>query len=560
MDIGKPNDRPRKKSLVDMGPRRAEAGSDGGRTREPSRFEQTYRAVADANTEARKVTEETAARLDSAHKNRPSGTDCREQNGWVIPDAVSRMETGLVRDDSTAETLPAGGIAAEVFDGIDAEGNLVTGDPIAEAAVMIRQSLTVIKEVFELSIQGEIEELELRDPSEGVLEQFAEILAVLKSMTGMLDEAVREGVALEVGDRCIEPAQMVVLEKRLRVETFRLQVAFEKLDIASEVNTLLARKLDQPASTGIPLASDPTGVSSHGAVVRMFEEVVNAKAEEVRAVVAKMAALAKQKHGSSTLLGVKVESSVKTLSIETNRPGADFGSLDPQVLRRLLKIDGEAEPAQGKPVVEGEGKPGGQVKELGLTAAVRQEFRQVLDPGGQSVDAAAGQETARAPQTSSAPEALPRALGTPFRSMEESVVNQLAERLNTAVRSGTTEIRLTLRPESLGQVQLKIQMDGDIVMAKINVESQQVRQIIESNLQALRNALQEHNLQAGDFDVDVGDRWADRAEEEGTPARGAGPDASGGDGPEGEEGYGPMRAGHGETGRRYGTNTIEYFA
>jgi hypothetical protein len=521
-----------------------------GTREKSSSFEKTYREVADANVKARAVTERTTEEAEAARRR----YDGREEHPG-------------------AESGKVDGVKAEWFHGIDTQGEVVASDAVGEATVMIRQSLTVIKEVFGLDITGDIEELELREPSEGVVEQFAEILAVLKSMTGVLEEAVEEGVALELDDRCIEPAQMVVLEKRLRVETFRLQVSFEKLDIASEVNTRCAGKLARPAAgTGIPLAVDPSGVSADGAVVRMFEELVAVKTEEVRAVVAKMAALAAQKQHSSnvkqpavspatTVTGRVVEGGTTVLSAETRPAGAEIGSLDPQVVRKLLKIEGDVEVVEGGKGVEGDTKSDGLIKGMGIGLNARaQQLHQVMDVVNQGVDSVAGPEGGRASQTLFAPEALPREMGTPFRSMEESVVNQLAERLNTAVRSGTSEVRLTLRPESLGQVQLKIQMDGDIVMAKINVENQQVRQIIESNLQALRNALQEHNLQAGDFDVDVGRQWADRSgQEEGSGHGGGGP-LSAGDDSDGEVEHGTMGVTGRETGRRYGTNTIEYFA
>jgi flagellar hook-length control protein FliK len=285
-----------------------------------------------------------------------------------------------------------------------------------------------------------------------------------------------------------------------------------------------------------------------------------------------MAALAAQKQHSSnvkqpavspatTVTGRVVEGGTTVLSAETRPAGAEIGSLDPQVVRKLLKIEGDVEVVEGGKGVEGDTKSDGLIKGMGIGLNARaQQLHQVMDVVNQGVDSVAGPEGGRASQTLFAPEALPREMGTPFRSMEESVVNQLAERLNTAVRSGTSEVRLTLRPESLGQVQLKIQMDGDIVMAKINVENQQVRQIIESNLQALRNALQEHNLQAGDFDVDVGRQWADRSgQEEGSGHGGGGP-LSAGDDSDGEVEHGTMGVTGRETGRRYGTNTIEYFA
>ena len=117
-----------------------------------------------------------------------------------------------------------------------------------------------------------------------------------------------------------------------------------------------------------------------------------------------------------------------------------------------------------------------------------------------------------------------------------------------------------LRPEALGEVRLKIQVEGDIVMARITVENQQVKQIVESNLNSLKNALTEHNLQTGSFSVDVGGSDSDPYEQ--AQAGTAGAHAEDTDDHATQEtmeriGTGPET---GETGRRFGSNTVEYFA
>jgi flagellar hook-length control protein FliK len=149
-----------------------------------------------------------------------------------------------------------------------------------------------------------------------------------------------------------------------------------------------------------------------------------------------------------------------------------------------------------------------------------------------------------------------------MRSLEESVIMQVAQRLGDAVRSGVNEIRLTLRPESLGEVRIKIEMEGDIVSAKIHVENQQVKHIIENNFQSLKNALSGHNLQTGSFQVNVGndgsqEAWNAAVEGQKQGSEGPAVNAAGQGGD--AAGEAPMTAGN-ETGRRYGTNTVEYYA
>jgi flagellar hook-length control protein FliK len=105
-------------------------------------------------------------------------------------------------------------------------------------------------------------------------------------------------------------------------------------------------------------------------------------------------------------------------------------------------------------------------------------------------------------------------------------------------------------------------MDGDIVIAKIQVESQQVKQIVESNLQSLKDSLSEHNLQAGSFDVNVGSGWGRQPGEAGDGGFAKQHNVSGS--LSGEDLQTSLETGTvahtgQETGRRFGSNTVEFF-
>jgi flagellar hook-length control protein FliK len=145
------------------------------------------------------------------------------------------------------------------------------------------------------------------------------------------------------------------------------------------------------------------------------------------------------------------------------------------------------------------------------------------------------------------------------KTIEESIMNQLSDKVQTALKTGVTEIRLLLRPESLGEMRVKLTIDGDVVMGKIYVENQQVKHIVESNLQMLKDSLAQHNLQAGSFDVNVngGDRedlreMANRALQSGMVNNNEIRDK---DQNVSDKDVSTRQ----DTGRRFGTNTIEYF-
>ncbi|MCL2220561.1 MAG: flagellar hook-length control protein FliK [Chitinispirillia bacterium] len=151
---------------------------------------------------------------------------------------------------------------------------------------------------------------------------------------------------------------------------------------------------------------------------------------------------------------------------------------------------------------------------------------------------------------------------------QEAVIRQITEKMQYAIRSGAHELRVTLRPEALGEVRMSIRVQGDIVLARMQVESRQVKDIVESNLQSLKDALEKQNLHVGAFSVDVGgesDRsprqaWREMAEEAGISGARGFKEGIGGSADGNEENIDSLNGElGGDTGRRFGSNTFEYF-
>ena len=66
------------------------------------------------------------------------------------------------------------------------------------------------------------------------------------------------------------------------------------------------------------------------------------------------------------------------------------------------------------------------------------------------------------------------------------------------------EIRLRLRPDSLGSVQIKLDVQDNVIAARILVENSSVRQVFEQQLASLTKAFEEAGLQLGSMEVSVG--------------------------------------------------------
>jgi len=146
----------------------------------------------------------------------------------------------------------------------------------------------------------------------------------------------------------------------------------------------------------------------------------------------------------------------------------------------------------------------------------------------------------------------------------EAIIRQITEKMHHAVRNGVQEVRMVLRPEALGEVRMSLRVEGDVVLARIQVENSQVKAIVESQLQNLKDSLEQQNLHAGAFSVDVGsdrDRSPREAWQELAEASRKSKFREGGVervGASEVESVGSVAAGS-DTGRRFGNNTFELF-
>ncbi len=86
----------------------------------------------------------------------------------------------------------------------------------------------------------------------------------------------------------------------------------------------------------------------------------------------------------------------------------------------------------------------------------------------------------------------------------EELFSQLVEHAKVVVNNGGSEMEVNLRPEHLGKIQLKVTIENEAVTAKFVAESQQVKEIIESNLNQLKRNLQENGMQVDAIMVSVG--------------------------------------------------------
>lgn len=538
-----------------------EAASNGGQ----EGFKAVYVEVAKSNEQAYVVTESTAAaELPEADAGREGAgeTLLRALLGPSMtqdPAVPSGEPVDILQILSASQQLPQVPETPFVIEGVSVPGNAAANTlRSAEASALISAALTEIGEALHLSIDPGLKNLSISGNATDLAQQFSEILATLKQIAGVLDDAVAKGQQIDLGKAgIIDVPQARSLSSFVSVRTFRIEIAVSMLGVGDAVQNDLAARMKGMATGGIVQAIDPATVSMPQAhVEKLFGKLFSDSAATLGALVAKVREMAGkngQAPDAAMALKLSVAATSVTQSVQTS--GAPHSALEGQMLRKLLKVDGQealaAQNAEAAAQAVKVNLQGNGLKAMAIPAVMEalKTADELLPMGEAAGKVSLGHLTG----TFEAKSALPS-----FRGADETVMHQITERLQSAIRSGLTEIRLQLRPESLGEVKMSIRVEHDVVFARIQVESQQVKQIVETSLQSLKESLQQQHLSCGSLEVSVGNEGWEKEEPglRGGAQHGVTASANAGE----SELDAPAVALGSETGRRFGDNTIEYFA
>lgn len=88
---------------------------------------------------------------------------------------------------------------------------------------------------------------------------------------------------------------------------------------------------------------------------------------------------------------------------------------------------------------------------------------------------------------------------------QENLVSQVVEKIKVDVRTDTTEMKMLLKPESLGEITLKVTTENGIISAQFIAENEKVRQAIEAQLMELEQSLRDQGLDVSALQVSVGE-------------------------------------------------------
>jgi hypothetical protein len=84
------------------------------------------------------------------------------------------------------------------------------------------------------------------------------------------------------------------------------------------------------------------------------------------------------------------------------------------------------------------------------------------------------------------------------------VIEQIVERFEIDPAPRVSEIKITLKPESLGDVTLRVQSENGLISAQFLAENQRVKEIMESSMNSLRDALSQQGVNVSQLSVSVG--------------------------------------------------------
>jgi flagellar hook-length control protein FliK len=438
------------------------------------------------------------------------------------------------------------------------------GTATSDASAIISQALLEISEALHLKIDPGLKNLSFTgSAAEGLSEQFSDILSTLKQIAGVLNDAAVNNQKMAPGSNpTIGVQQAREMALFIQVRVFRIEIGVSMLGMADKVQADLAQKPAKPFTNGIPQALDPKTITMpQSQIEKMLGTFFQESSSNIAALVQKMRELCvKYGQGNNAEAGLKVVLPGTSVTQTVQIAGAPAHSpFDSQVLRKLLKIEGK------ELLAVQNAEAATQAVKLHLTTANLKNALQSVDLGALKsvedilpVGDASGKNSVS--QLIGGFETKSALLS--YRTSDETVMSQITEKLQSVIRSGLTEIRLQLRPESLGEVKLRIRVEGDVVFARINVESQQIKQIVETNLQSLKDSLNQQHLSCGSLEVSVGnDGWNDNDGEVHERSNGKSTMASGqGDGATDDVTASADVAPGSETGRRFGENTVEYFA
>ncbi len=100
------------------------------------------------------------------------------------------------------------------------------------------------------------------------------------------------------------------------------------------------------------------------------------------------------------------------------------------------------------------------------------------------------------------------------KSDEAKNVNELIKSTQAAIKNGGGEVKVVMNPEGLGEVQLKVSVEGGKVNVEMLTENSQVKKMVEKGMGELKATLASHNLEVSEIKVDISQDLANQLDKQ----------------------------------------------
>jgi flagellar hook-length control protein FliK len=206
----------------------------------------------------------------------------------------------------------------------------------------------------------------------------------------------------------------------------------------------------------------------------------------------------------SDVLGIFSKNGAKSSSSDPQGNGPDSAPLVtnnvPSGSSAPSFVDIQAQPA--KKSADGSGQDSAPVSAADAARPVRDQ----VDLSALRTAQVAQVSQAVSDKTDTVGTAAPlRDLPSPYAPLPAEVsrriADQVVQNLKLQVDGTTSDIRMTLKPPSLGEVQLSVHVEDSRMQAQINVTQQVVKTALEAHMPQLRQALQDHGIEVQRIDV-----------------------------------------------------------
>lgn len=81
------------------------------------------------------------------------------------------------------------------------------------------------------------------------------------------------------------------------------------------------------------------------------------------------------------------------------------------------------------------------------------------------------------------------------------IIAQIMEKMQGAIKNNVSELTMTLNPASLGEIAVKLASQSGIVTAQFLADNEKIKEIIEQNMEQLKELLAEQGIEVGEIEV-----------------------------------------------------------